>query len=117
MSASEIDVSHLEGAVCAGAWRFLCACMLLQTAQRLQAEAKHGRVVYESTGGGMKESAFQQRAAKNWLDGGIGVITFEDCCEALDVDCDAARNAIARHCEHPEKTLKRPIRFRNTCPM
>lgn len=100
----------VEREVCAGGWRMLCAGLLVQAVQRLEAEglrAGSPKYMTGADGGNLKESVFQRREAKQWVDGGIGTITFEDCCEALGVDAERARKSIAKHCSEPTHRSKR----------
>lgn len=99
--------------VCAGGWRMLCAGMMVQAVQRMESEAirptapKYGAL---QDGGNVKEFVYQKREAKQWIQGGVGVITFEDCCDALDVDPKRARRAIEEHCR---LSVRRSKRFRH----
>ena len=100
----------VEGVVCAAGWRFLCAGMMLQAVQRMESENRakiRPHYMTGEQGGNVKETAYQRREAKQWLDGGVGVVTFEECCEALDVDCDRARRMIEGHCRSAVKRSKR----------
>jgi|688.fasta_scaffold574207_3 hypothetical protein len=99
----------VEREVCAGGWRFLCAALLVQTVQKLQAESipkARPNYLVKSAGGYVKESAYQRRDARAWLGGGVGMITFEDCCDALGVDSERARKAIETHCKSATKRAK-----------
>lgn len=97
----------VDGSVCAGAWRYLCAALMLQAVRRLEGDGKTRRAYRTTKGGGcVKEHAYQLREARAWLDGGVGEITFEDCCEALSVDPGRARSAIESHCQTPLKRTR-----------
>lgn len=100
----------VEREVCAGGWRMLCAGIMVQAVQRLQSEGiRPGSVRYsaKADGGNVKEIAYQMQEARRWVDGGVGIITFEDCCDALDVDAERARLAIEEHCRVSRRRSKR----------
>jgi hypothetical protein len=85
-----------------GAWRQLCVGLLLQAVHRLRAETNlfhpGAYVKAQPRGGNCKEGIYQKREARSWIDGGIGTITYEECCEAVGVDPDRAREKILEHC-------------------
>lgn len=92
----------IEDDVMTGAWRTLCVGVMLQAVQRLAAETNlFHRGAYLKTdgrGGNCKERLHQRTGARAWLDGGVGLVTFEDCCAALEVDPDRAREKILAYC-------------------
>jgi len=88
----------------------LCAGIMVQAVQRLQSEGIRPQSVRYSAGadgGNVKEVVYQTQEAKRWVDGGVGLITFEDCCDALDVDANRARRAIEEHCRVSRRRSKR----------
>jgi hypothetical protein len=88
----------------------LCAGLLVQAVQRLESDGlKRAAPKYltGADGGCVKETAFQRREAKQWVDGGTGTITFEECCEAIGVDPVRARRSIEEHCRVPKHRSKR----------
>lgn len=100
----------VDGAVCAGAWRFLCAGLMVQAVQRLEPAwnpTGKRRFSGDKAGGYVKETAYQKREARQWIEGGVGLITFEDCCDAIDVDPDRAREAIETHCLYAPRRRQR----------
>jgi hypothetical protein len=66
----------------AGAYRCLCGMMLTQTV------VAYRRRVSRS------DDADAKRTAKRWVSGEPGVISFSECCEALDLDMERAREAL-----------------------
>lgn len=93
---------NIEDEIVAGGWKCLCAGVLLQAVQRLSSERKmhpRGSQYRMSGASGLdKEILHQKSNAKEWLAGGIGLITFEDCCDAVGVDPERAREKIESHC-------------------
>lgn len=97
----EIDASEM-----AGGWRLLCANMLLQAVKRAEESSKiykHGRFggdySWRQTGNGACKERINQRAvAREWLDGGVGVVTFEDCCETLGLEPERFRKKVTEWC-------------------
>jgi len=87
----------IEDATVLGAWHYLCVGVMLQAVVRSadrcsRWESKNGRKID-------KEIIYQREAARRWLEGGVGLVTFEDCCEALDVDPARAREKIQAYCQ------------------
>lgn len=86
----------------AGGWRALCIGVLVQGVQRVEAASKLQKPGSKSKlngNGGLDKEILKQRAiAKEWIKGGVGLVTFEDCCEAMEVDPDNARQKIEGWC-------------------
>jgi len=88
--------------VVAGAWRMLCANLLLQAVRKTEADSKlfkRGKLgsAYNwrvSRKGADKEELSQKSQAREWLCGGVGVITYEEACETLGLDPDRFRLAV-----------------------
>lgn len=99
--------SNIEADILEGGWRALCAGLLVQATKRMAAETNlfHRRawVNASGTGGNSKEGIYQKKEAQMWIDGGRGLITFEDCCEVLGVDPARARKKIRAHCERMKR--------------
>jgi hypothetical protein len=93
----------IEADILEGGWRALCAGMLLQTVKRLAADTNlYHRAAYVKgghTGGNDKEGIYQRTQARRWIEGGIGQIQFDECCEAIGVDSSRAREKILEHCQ------------------
>lgn len=88
-----------------GAWKGLCAGVMMQAVERLcGVKLYRPSASYKSDGkGGLyKETLRQKTQARNWLDGGVGEVTFEDCCDSLKVDPDRARRLIVKHAARHE---------------
>ena len=104
-----------------GAWRSLCSTMLLQSVQGLEAASKLNRCRRASVAGssrvnsakaGMEVRASRRKAiASEWFVGGIGTITYEDCCEASGLNPEVMRRKIQEWCSQrkrmPHSGLKR----------
>jgi len=95
-----IDIEHES---MSGAWKCLCVNMMIQTIQRLEWEYKLHRPGsnnrLDGNGGLDKEVLYQRMSAKKWLDGGVGTITFEDCCDAIGLEPEYVRRGIADFCQ------------------
>jgi hypothetical protein len=87
----------------AGAWKALCAALLAQAVERKRVEenisSRHKQPVHWFR----KEECRQRSQARCWLDGGVGVVTFEDCCEALDVEPSYIRKKIKGYCQERKR--------------
>jgi hypothetical protein len=91
----------VETEVASGAWKALCAGVLLQAVRRVESlrRGEHAlSFTINRAGGNCKEHISQKKEAVEWLKGGVGEITFEDCCDALQIDSSRARKLIERHC-------------------
>lgn len=86
-----------------GGWHYLCVGVLHQAVNRLASETNvwskqrvESRI--KTGGGGDKEVLRQRGTAREWIEGGVGLVTFEDCCEAMGVEPARAREKILEHC-------------------
>lgn len=70
----------------AGAYRALCGMMLVYTAQAMGRRAIN-----------RNDDAWQKNTAKRWMAGDGGVLTFSECCEALDLRPVRAQQAIEEY--------------------
>lgn len=70
-----------------GAWRSLCAMMLLRTATVLGKPGCSSR----------KQEVVQRSTARQWLGGKVGVITFEEACHGIDLSPEQTRNLLEQH--------------------
>ena len=102
--------SNIEMDAMVGGWHYLCVGVMNQAVNRLSSDRKlwggglvAGRIV--SGGGADKESGRQREAAREWIKGGTGLVTFEDCCEALQVDPARAREMILKYA-HDKRRVK-----------
>jgi hypothetical protein len=73
------------------AYQSLCCMILLRTTLACSHKI--------STAGANKTEAHNKRAARRWIDGGVGVLTFESVCESLDLDPDYTRKGIIQYAE------------------
>jgi hypothetical protein len=95
--------TSIEHDTMVGGWHYLCVGVLNQAVNRLAngRQLWGGRFIasrIESGGGADKEIGRQREVAREWIKGGVGLVTFEDCCEALGVDPARARSMILIHC-------------------
>lgn len=79
----DMELADRSGEEIACAYRALCAAILLRTAMVARAKTPPRKVELD-----------QKRTAIKWVTGGRGVITFEACCEALNMVPDRARQSI-----------------------
>lgn len=95
-------MTTLEGEVIEGGWRYLCLGMLVQAVTRMKEEKRlrKNQIEYRLKGssGLDKELIHQKAHAKDWIEGGVGLITFEECCETVGVDPGRAREKIQEYC-------------------
>lgn len=98
-----------------GGWHMLCVGVMSQAVHRLASESnlfnsKHIKAG-ERGGGYCKEGVHQRTQAKEWLGGGVGMITFEDCCDELGVDPARARKKILAWCQSKKRAKLPPPEF------
>lgn len=70
----DFQLEERTGVELSSAYRALCCAMLIHTAQILTAK--------QTT---RKDYVKMRAAAKGWKDGGKGVLTFEQACDAIDL--------------------------------
>lgn len=92
----------IEDEMYEGGWRCLCAGVLLHAVTRMASDRKMhpmgSKYKTEGSGGLDKELLRQKSNAKDWISGGVGLVTFEDCCDSLGVDPDITRQKIEDYC-------------------
>ena len=108
-----------------GAWRSLCSTMLLQSVQTLEAASKLYRCTRACVSGSSRAKKANARrdvhnsrrrvVATEWFAGGVGTITYEDCCEASGLNPEVMRHRIEDWCKQRKRTpcsglkRKRPV--------
>ena len=109
----EDDISFdTQPEVVSGAWHLLCVGVMFQAVHRLASEnclvnTATYRGALKVGGGYCKERVHQKAEAREWLKGGVGLITYEDCCEEMGVDPARAREKIMAWCS-TRKRIKLP---------
>jgi hypothetical protein len=101
----EEKIKLLDSQTIAGAWRALCAGMIAHAVEAMRAETTLLLKTRERPRWFKKDEMQFRKQSISWLDGGRGVVTYEDCCEALDIDPGRLRNGIVDHCK---KNRRRP---------
>jgi hypothetical protein len=96
------DLSHLSGEEIEGGYRRLCGALLVTAATAL---CQRPRRVWPSDTY-RQELARQEEVARRWSKGGVGVLTFEEACEAIDWEPAAMREEMGRHCIPGARTRK-----------
>ena len=93
----DYEVSLFDKSEIAGAYRSICAMLLLRTATVVR---KHTR---------FRNMETQQKAsAKRWVQAGDeGVITFREACAAIDVEPDQMRSDILRGCKSNQESINK----------
>jgi hypothetical protein len=90
-------MEKIEDEILMGGWRCLCIGLLLQAVQNAEKDGKLMRFngTKNLEGSGLdKELIYQRLQSREWLKGGRGLVTFEDCCEAMGINPDRARQMI-----------------------
>jgi hypothetical protein len=87
-----LKVSELSAQEVAGSYRALCGQLLAQTLVAL----KKKQIT-------KKEDVFDRKRARQWMDTmNVGVVTFTEVCETLDIDPRKTRRAVYQYAENPE---------------
>ncbi len=73
------------------AYQSLCCMILLRTTLACSHKV--------TSAAANKTEAHNKRAARRWVDGGVGVLTFESVCESLDLDPSYTRKGILRYAD------------------
>ena len=84
----EADLEPLCKAELEGGMRAICTLMVFRTCTAL------GRKTQPRM-----DAVAEKRAAQGWIEGGVGLVTFEQACEHLDVDAERARRQIKIYAE------------------
>jgi hypothetical protein len=79
----EADLEPLSKCELEGGYRAICTLMVFRTCAAL------GRRTQPRN-----DAVAEKRAAQQWLQGGVGLLTFEQVCASLDVDAERARRQI-----------------------
>lgn len=79
----DLELADRSTVEIASAYRALCAAILLRTAMVARAKTPPRKMEVE-----------QKRTALSWVDGGQGLITFEEACQALEMQPERARSSI-----------------------
>lgn len=85
----DIELSERSPPELAGAYHALCAMLLIRTALAMGKTANALRC--------RKGEIAQKVAAERWIEGGRGVLSFREVCEAFDMDPDTAKRRIRDH--------------------
>lgn len=90
-------MDKIEDEIVMGGWRCMCIGILLNAIKEVEAQRKLFKQRCFRVGrssGPNYDKLWAESSIKKWLDGGVGVVTFEDCCSVMDIDPDRARQMI-----------------------
>lgn len=82
-NVAEASLEGLCAQELASAYKALCGMMLIQTAIAFKKRQCH-----------RKDTAKERNAARQWVAGAAGVLTFGECCEVMGMDEDRTRRAL-----------------------
>lgn len=86
----EEEVWELPSDVIEGAFRSICAAMLLRTITEFSTERN-----------GIKERINRKVAAREWLFRGGGIITFREACDACNMSTQVFKDAVVEYADNP----------------
>lgn len=78
-----------------GGWKMLCCNMLYQAVRRASGVEDRYKGKPQTSYRGEYEA--QRVAAIEWLMGGVGTVTYEDCCDALGFNPEAVSERLKKH--------------------
>lgn len=84
------EVEELPSDVVEGAFRSICAAMLLRTLMEFSTDRTE-----------IKERVYRKIAAQDWLFKGGGVITFKEACDACNISTQVFRDAVVEYADNP----------------
>jgi len=91
-------VEDIDSDILTGGWRLLCVGMLHQAVAKIEAGSKlyktNSNYRCHGKSGIDKELLHQRTQARDWINGSVGLVTFEEACEALNVEPERARRMI-----------------------
>jgi hypothetical protein len=91
--------SNLSPEEIEGGYRRLCASLLVSSAYAM---AENTRGIQpdkrRAVAPFLRQVRKQREVAREWVNGGIGALTFEECCDAIDVQPDRMRADLQKHC-------------------
>lgn len=107
------ELEHLPLEVIDGAWKSLCTSIIIQSLARIERNASKASQLNTSINA---DYNLQGSTAEVWIEGGTGVVTLEDCCEATGLDPDnvrkTCRDRADQRRQRPERKFRRVTRPR-----
>lgn len=98
-------MEKLEDEIVCGGWRCMCLGVLIHAIQQVETTSKLIRYS-RSDGSGVDKTLLTNRAtAMEWLGGGVGLVTFEDCCEAVGLRPERVRDTILRRAKDRKRIV------------
>jgi hypothetical protein len=92
---TDLETANLDDITLMGGWRLLCVSAMHYCVRSFVEERQmNSQGKGFSTKYRWSEGRRQKSDAEKWMDGGVGSITFEDACEAMDVLPEVARRKI-----------------------
>lgn len=93
---TDLETTELDTITLMGGWRLLCLATLYQNVRSLiENRQRQNPWRFSKTDNYQSEAYLIED--ERWLGGGTGAITFEDCCECLEVTPDVARERIKNY--------------------
>ncbi len=92
------ETVELDDVTLRGAWKLLCVQMLHHCVAMVVQERNlwmRQRSLYAK--GLAKECVRARAVGSRWMDGGCGAVTFEECCAAVGVSPEIAREKIEQY--------------------
>ena len=91
--SGEVDqqLMELPKEVIDGGWKALCTALLIQSLARIERNAKKKAHLVSDTS---TDYTLQGLTAERWIEGGSGIVSLEECCEAMGLDPDNVRKTI-----------------------
>jgi hypothetical protein len=96
---TDLEQTELDAMTLAGGWKLLCVSTLNHSVHHLVQERSQSvrREYYLSRTGRRRIGQAQKSDLERWMEGGVGVVTFEDCCACLSIQPEIAREKIGKY--------------------
>lgn len=100
MADVDKDLESISSVEIANAYRAICAAMLIRTAQAMRGKSLR------------QDEIDQRKTAAKWVQDG-GIISFDNACTALDIDCRRAKTAILQYASGDDSSPIKKVRTRS----
>lgn len=101
-AVSDLESVELDALTLAGGWKLLCVAIMHHTLIRLCEE----RNVFQRS---WHQTHVGESNAEEWMEGGVGAVTFDDCCAVLSVSPDVARTKMLAYAETQKRKKPRGV--------
>lgn len=102
MMESEISID-LDSHTLSAAWRGLLLGVMIHTVQNVERATKIGRRCWNGSPTINKTTIHNESESLKWIEGGRGLVTWEEACETLGVNPESARKRLLEKCSEVKR--------------